>query len=175
MKMTEPAADDWRELIVSAVRAVSRIAVLGIGSDLRGDDAAGVLCVRELGKVWGLSRETMTANGRAIFLLDGGDTPESQTGPLRTFRPDLVILIDAARGGARPGTIFRVEPNRISDEEISTHRISLAMLVRFLETSLKARVLFLGIEPAAIEWKMPISASVRTGVRLLAEILVNSL
>jgi hydrogenase 3 maturation protease len=173
--MTEPAADDWREQVDSAARSASRIAVLGIGSDLRGDDAAGVLCLRELGKVWGLSREAMTENNRAIFLLDGGDTPESQTGLLRTFRPDLVILIDAARGGGPPGNIFRVDPDRISDEEVSTHRISLAMLVRYLETSLATRVLFLGIEPAALEWKEPISPLIRTSVRLLAEILAKSL
>jgi hydrogenase maturation protease len=86
-----------------------------------------------------------------------------------------VILIDAARGGGPPGNIFRVDPDRISDEEVSTHRISLAMLVRYLETSLATRVLFLGIEPAALEWKEPISPLIRTSVRLLAEILAKSL
>jgi hydrogenase 3 maturation protease len=173
--MTEQSADDWREDILSASRAMSRIAVLGIGNDLRGDDAAGVLCLREIGKVWSLSREASTSSGRMIFLLDGGDTPESRTGPLRAFRPELVILIDAARSGRRPGTIFRVDPDRISDEEVSTHRISLTMLVRYLEKSLETRVLFLGIEPAATEWQARVSPAVRISIRLLAEALVQSL
>jgi len=173
--MREPAVGEWREVLSSASREMSRIAVLGIGNDLRGDDAAGVLCVREAGKVWGLSREAMTASGRSILLIDGGDAPESQTGPLRTFRPDLVILIDAARGGGPPGMVFRVEPDRISDEDVSTHRISLAMLVRYLEKSLETRVLFLGIEPASTEGQARVSPAVRTSVRLLAEALIRSL
>jgi hydrogenase 3 maturation protease len=173
--MAKPTGPDWRAGVETAARGAARIGVLGIGNDSRGDDAAGVLCVRDAGKVWAISSEATTSNGRSILLLDGGETPESLTGPLRAFRPDLVILIDAVRGGGPPGTIFRIDPERISDEEVSTHRISLAMLVRYLETSLGTRVFFLGIEPVSTEWNAPLSPPVRTSIQIIGETLTRIL
>ena len=37
--------------------------------------------------------------------MEAGPAPENFTGPLRRFRPDLVLLVDAAQMDAEPGTI----------------------------------------------------------------------
>ncbi|MBN2303967.1 MAG: hydrogenase 3 maturation endopeptidase HyCI, partial [Anaerolineae bacterium] len=72
-----------------------RVALVGIGHELNGDDAAGLAVVRAL---------LPLAEGRdRVSLIDAGPAPENCTGPLRAFAPDLVLLIDAAQMGEEPG------------------------------------------------------------------------
>lgn len=76
--------------------ASARVAVPGIGNHLFGDDGVGVLMAREL---------TARAGRQAdCLVLDAGTAPENFTGPLRRFRPDFVLLVDAAQLSAEPGT-----------------------------------------------------------------------
>src|SRR5690349_19061121 len=81
----------------SGAGAGSRLAVIGIGQELCGDDGAGCAVIQSLQERRGPS-ETFLA-------LDGGCAPENQTGPLRRFRPSLVVLVDAAQMGIEPGSI----------------------------------------------------------------------
>ena len=48
--MNEDILDDWKKTVEAAVAAAARIAVCGIGNDLRGDDGAGLLCLRKMQK-----------------------------------------------------------------------------------------------------------------------------
>ncbi len=134
--------------------------------DLQGDDAA---------EFFGTGCRRSAAPVRPVLFVDGGETPENETGKMRHFHPDLVLLIDAARGGRPSGEIFTVDPESIADEEISTHRISLSLLVRYLEESVGARVLFLGIEPVSTSLHAPISDPVRRAVDALAAFLEQTL
>lgn len=171
MTVSDSPAGSWRAIAASAIDQAARIVVCGIGNDLRGDDAAGVLCLRSLERRFA-SAET---SPRAVLFIDGGETPENETSRIRAFRPDLVILIDAARSGRRPGDVFLVEKEAISDEEVSTHRISLALLVRFIEESIGARVLFLGIEPESTDSQTAVSAAVLAAVEAVGENLAAML
>lgn len=156
-----PSAVDWMKTARACLVPASRVVVCGIGNEMRGDDAAGVLCLRFLenrAKAAGPER-------RSVFFIDGGETPENRTSGIRSFSPDLVILVDAARGGGSPGDIFIVDQDAIADEEVSTHRISLALLVRYIEESIGARVLFIGIEPLSTEAGSPVSPAVQAAVR----------
>jgi len=167
--------NDWRKAVAAAAAPARRIVACGIGNDLRGDDAAGLLCLRMIRKILKERPRGGAGSGRKIFLLEGGEAPENQTGRMRKFRPDLVLLIDAARGGHRPGDIFLVEKEQMSDEDVSTHRVSLLRLVRYLEESLGAPVVFLGIEPVTTEIGEHVSGPVRMATSLLAEHLGLSL
>ena len=82
-------------LWIAALRAaaVGRIAVLGIGNDLRGDDGVGSLVARSL-------RERFPD---AAF--DGGQAPENQAGPLRRARPDTVVAIVSDHGFTGAATV----------------------------------------------------------------------
>ena len=75
----------------------ARLAVLGIGHELGGDDAAGV-------RVAGLLRKSAAGNGQ-LLALEAGPAPENFTGKLRSFHPDLVLLVDAALMNSAPGTV----------------------------------------------------------------------
>ncbi len=79
-----------------------RVAIVGIGNELRCDDAAGSLVAR------GLHDLQQAVNGSRplvyeTLVIDAGEAPENITGNLRTFKPGLILFIDAAEMGKAPG------------------------------------------------------------------------
>jgi hydrogenase 3 maturation protease len=171
MALSDSSEASWRAETEAALSGTARIVVCGIGNDLRGDDAAGILIVRALEK----SSAAVHPKIRDVLFLDGGETPENQTSRMRAFRPDLVVLVDAARSGRPPGEIFLIKKETITDEEVSTHRISLKLLVRFIEESIGPRVLFLGIEPESTEPESAVSNAVQRAIFILTEYLSKRL
>jgi hydrogenase 3 maturation protease len=124
------------------------------------------------------ARSQLAPGGSAapiVQVLDGGDAPENATGAIRRFRPTHVLIIDAAAGGREPGSIFFISRKKIPDEDISTHRIPLSRLVRYLEESIGCRVLVVGIEPRDTAWGKPPSPAARKAAAELAESLAVAL
>jgi hydrogenase 3 maturation protease len=154
---------DWKARLEAEWRGARRIVLLGVGNAGKGDDGAGPLCTERV------RRALPAAAVERILVVDGGEVPESQTGPIRKFGPDLTVIVDAAVGGHAPGTVFIVEKEGITDDEVSTHRISLLYLVRYLEESIGSKVLILGIEPADLNAGETISAPVQAAIILIAE------
>jgi hydrogenase 3 maturation protease len=118
----------------------ARVAVLGIGNELNGDDGAGVRVVRELA-----ARLPATPG---VLLIDGGVAPENFTGPLRRFQPDLVIEIDAAHLGETPGTTQVVDWREADGLSASTHTLPPSVLGHYLVSELGCEVRLIGIQPA---------------------------
>lgn len=159
----------WKGALRAEIRAARKVLVLGIGNPDKADDAAGIIAVKELMATLG-SRE----RGRVKILL-GYEIPENLTGEIRRFAPGLVLMIDAVIGPRPVGMIFPVPPEDIPDEGVSTHKISLGMLVRYLETTVGCRVRFLGIQPGRIEMSSGLTASVEKSARALARWLGEAL
>jgi hydrogenase 3 maturation protease len=89
-------SDVWSSLLKQALTAQKtrnqpRVAVVGVGHELRGDDAAGVIAARLL--------KAVLADDDPVLVVEGGSAPENHTGPLRRFAPDLVLLVDTAQMG----------------------------------------------------------------------------
>lgn len=77
------------------------VLVIGVGNELRGDDGAGVEMVRSLREGPRLARvDVREAQGEATELLDAWQGREA------------VVLVDAMRSGAAPGTIRRLDASR---------------------------------------------------------------
>lgn len=117
-----------------------RVAVLGIGHPLNGDDAAGPAVVAAL-------RAALPVCPH-VLILDGGPAPENQTGPLRAFQPDLVLFVDAAQMDAPPGTVRWLDWRETSGLSASTHTLPPYLLAQFLVAELGCAVALLGIQPA---------------------------
>ena len=152
-------------------QAAGRIAVLGVGNVGRGDDGAGVLAAAEL-------KRKLGRRGRSrIKVFIGHEAPESLTGELRRFSPDLVLILDAAVSGKKPGSIFLLEKKDMAVEDISSHRMPLALLADYLEKSIGCRVKVLAIEPRSCREYTALSAVVRKAADKLtgqlAEILTE--
>jgi hydrogenase 3 maturation protease len=142
-----------------------RVALVGVGSELNGDDAAGVQAAREISLAAGLP---------ANFLaLDSGSIPENASGSLRRFHPDLVIFVDAADLGAEPGTIEWLDKTRIEGMSASSHTLPLTLLGGFLESELDCRVEYLGIQPGQLEFGNELSREVRASVTEIVQVMIN--
>ncbi|HSK89067.1 MAG TPA: hydrogenase maturation peptidase HycI [Anaerolineales bacterium] len=139
-----------------------RVAVLGIGNVMRSDDAAGVLVARIL-----FQRESEKDTDR-LLIIEAGHAPENKTGELRTFAPDLVLLIDAADMGKEPGTVEWISEEDIDGMSASTHSLPLSMLAKYLTLELGCQVNLLGIQPVSNEVGETVSAEVLQAVEEVA-------
>lgn len=153
----------WRTSLsrLLSQRISSRIAILGIGNEMRGDDAAGILVVRAL--------NLRVANFEGLRIIEGGHTPENATADLRKFSPDLVLLIDAADMGKEAGSIALIPMEQIDGMSANTHSLPLSMLARYLTLELDCEVALLGIQPKSIEMGEPVSREVNQAVSDIAE------
>jgi hydrogenase 3 maturation protease len=139
------------------------IAILGVGNEMRCDDAAGVLVARKLSQ-----RECATHTDR-VLILEAGQAPENRTGELRKFNPDVVLIIDAADMGEQPGTIQFIPVESIDGMSASTHSLPLSMLAHYLKLELNCVVIFLGIQPDSNEVGERISPDVLAAVNKLVD------
>lgn len=138
----------------------SRLAVVGIGNELQGDDAAGVVITRRLKSV------NTHAN---ILILEGGMSPEAFTGPLRRFKPNQVLLIDVADFAVKPGTIMFAEMGDITGWTGNSHIMPPTVLAEFLMAELGCQVAMLAIQPSQMEFGTPISLPVRRAINRIIQ------
>lgn len=153
----------WRRSLASILAKQksdpdSRLAVIGIGNKLQGDDAAGVMVARRLHKI------KLPQN---ILTLEGGMSPEAFTGPVRRFQPTQVLLIDAADFRSKPGTITFTEIGNITGWTGNSHIMPPTVLAEFLIQDLGCQVFMLAIQPMQIEFATPISLPVRRAINRL--------
>lgn len=107
------------------------IRVIGLGSEGRGDDAAGLLVARLLRSEAPPDVEVVESDGDAGGLL------------MLLEHADRVILVDAARSGGEPGTVEIVAPlAAVASPARSTHGLGLAEAIGLAEA--------LGVLPAEV-------------------------
>jgi hydrogenase 3 maturation protease len=147
----------------------ARVAVVGVGHELRGDDAAGLFAARRL-------IEALRAESASLLVFEAGPAPENHTGALRQFEPDLVLFVDAAGLEAESGTVRWVDLGDITGLGASTHTLPLSTLAGFLTTQLGCDVALIGVQPGETGIGAPLSPPVSTAVeeivRGLVEVLV---
>lgn len=163
-----------------------RIAFLGIGNDLNGDDAAGVQVVHLMRRHLDRRHVSVTVRGSTpvfifrdgsleILLLEGGAAPEAFTGPLRRFMPDWVVLVDAASFDAPPGTVTWLNWAEAEGMSASTHTLPPTILSSYLMKQLSCQIALVGIQPQALEFDTPMSPVVARAVKSAARQLATLL
>lgn len=138
-----------------------RIAIVGIGNEMRGDDVAGMLVIRALG--------LRVASIDGLRIIEGGHAPENATADLRKFSPDLVLLIDAADVGKEVGSIALIPMEQIDGMSANTHSLPLSMLAQYLTLELNCEVVLLGIQPKSVEMGASVSDEVNQAVKDIVE------
>lgn len=135
-----------------------RLAIIGIGHELRGDDAVGVMIARQL-------QEQLQERDN-LLILDAGVAPENITGQLRRFKPDIVLLIDAVDTGQDAGMIAMIDlDSKLVERVASTHTISLRLFADYLQTEFGCAVYLLGIQPMYTIFQQPLSSSVQSSIQ----------
>lgn len=144
-----------------------RIAILGIGNEQNGDDAAGVLVARELKKITGEMAPVPVNPPREFLIVEAGLAPEAFTGPLRRFHPDLVILVDAAELGESPGAVSCFDWSQAEGMSASTHTLPPTVLAQFLMRETGCEVMLIGIQPKNLSFDAGVSAEILQAIRLV--------
>jgi hydrogenase 3 maturation protease len=137
--------------------------LVGIGNELRGDDAVGLVVARKL-------RGAVGAR-----VLETGDAPENHLGRIVLERPDTVLLIDAADMGRPPGEFEILDPADMDGTCLTTHAMSLAELSSVISFRTGAAVHLLGIQPASVRIGSPLSRSLRRTAGALADLIAEAL
>jgi hydrogenase 3 maturation protease len=129
-----------------------RVFVLGLGNLDRADDGAGVLVAHALKKSFpGFSFSEH--DGVEGTVLDISETPGRGT----------VFFVDAANIGSPPGTIRVMRREDINDKEITTHRVTVALMAALLERGGR-RSAVVCIQPERIEFREPVTEPVQKAV-----------
>jgi hydrogenase 3 maturation protease len=121
-----------------------------------------------------LQRECAT-DVEHILILEGGASPENLSGQLCKFSPDLVLFIDAADMGEKPGTVQWISEGCIDGMSASTHSLPLSMLARYLKLELNCHSIFLGIQPRSNEVGTIMSTEVQHAVNEVVQELDEAL
>jgi hydrogenase maturation protease len=137
---------------------MSDTTVVGVGNEWRGDDAAGIEVARRLRAALPDVR-VLEVGGDPAALLDawegGGE----------------VVVVDAIRSGATPGTIHRLDASALPPglRSASTHALGLADAVELARAldRLPARLDLYGIEAGGLEPGAGLSPPVALAVEAL--------
>jgi hydrogenase 3 maturation protease len=138
----------------------ARIVILGAGSELRADDAAGMLLIKKLERALG-SKER-------VLLIAGSTAPENFTGLIKAFCPDIIFFVDAAHLGKQPGSVCSVPGDLIGGVSFSTHMLPFSVMLSYLQKTVNCEVDFIGIQPKSTEFGEMMCAEVEQAVDALA-------
>jgi hydrogenase maturation protease len=147
-----------------------RTVVLGVGNTIMSDEGLGVRCV-----------ERLVASGAlpaGVVAIDGGTSTNELLGDIEGV--DLLVIVDAVVTGGAPGSLIRLEGDRIPSafsNKLSPHQHGINDLLATLELvgRAPARVVLLGAMPASLELGMELSPTIEAvlpelAARVLAEV-----
>jgi hydrogenase 3 maturation protease len=156
--------------VQASLKGASRVAVIGIGSDLRGDDIAGILAVQELEKTTKRSKLTVP-----LLTLLGYTAPENMTGEIRKFAPSHLIMIDTAEIGGKPGSIEVFPPEKTAGMTFSTHKLPVKIMAEYLSASVKCSVIIIGIQPKVLDFGSAVTKEVEAAAKQVSSIIKDAL
>jgi hydrogenase 3 maturation protease len=141
------------------IRSGQKYAILGIGSVLRSDDAAGMYFIELFGDM--VRRDD-------VLLIPGSTAPENFTGVIKNFAPDRLFIVDAAFLGLLPGDAKVVPACDIGGISFSTHMLPLPVMIEYLESETHCTVTFFGIQPKSTDHGLFMCDEVKRGTEQLA-------
>jgi hydrogenase 3 maturation protease len=153
------------EYLPEALKGVKRLAVLGVGSVLRGDDAAGTQVIENL------AAARTPAKYPAVRLYAGETAPENFSGKIAAFRPTHLLIVDAADLGQAPGTIMDINPTEVGGPGFCSHLLPLKVMTDYLVSETGTAVVLLGIQYKDIGFDAPMTPEVREAVSEICETL----
>jgi len=149
--------------LVNWIAGGRRIAVVGVGNEMRKDDAVGVQVAKKLrGKL-----------SRQFRLIEAGTIPESYIDKVREFRPTHVLIIDAAQIGTNPGNSRLLSPRKVKGLSISTHTLPLNVFAEFVKRETGSRVKILAVQPKDLEFGEGMTNELKRTSKELISILLR--
>ncbi len=165
--------DSWQASLSRVLAATNngkapfRLAIVGIGNELNGDDAAGVLVARKL---------TPALQGSSsIKVFEAGQALENITGALIRFHPDAVLFVDALSIDELPGSIHMLDWRLSQGFTAGTHSLPLGVVVRYLLHEHPCQVYLLGIQVSDTTPGVPVTPEVMKSIHTLRKSILSAL
>lgn len=147
-----------------------RVAILGIGSDLRGDDVAGILTAQQIEKI---IRRKKTLPEVRVFI--GETAPENLTGEIKLFQPTHLIIIDSADLDKEPGQVRLLNPDEIGGTSFCTHMLPTKVMTDYLLQSFNCQIITIGIQPKTLVFGSQPTKDVLTAAKKLSSTIAKLL
>lgn len=142
--------------------------IIGIGNILLKDDGVGVHTINCL------RSENIPS---AIELVDGGTSTLNILGYFLDY--SRVIIIDCLRAGYEPGTIYKINPDEISNyksENLSLHDVQILDVIKMANMIGKfPKVTIIGIEPKEISLNTELTETIKNKVPEVIKHIKNEL
>ena len=148
-------------ILKKKLKDAGKVAVLGIGSELRGDDAAGLIVAEELQK-------SKISKLKVFF---GGTAPENLTGEIIKYKPTHIIIIDSADLDKDPGSVLLISSDDVGGISFSSHMMPIKMMADYLLRSIKCEIMVIGIQPETLEFGSSVSKEVEKSVKKISGII----
>jgi hydrogenase 3 maturation protease len=157
-----------RKILTNSLEGAERIAVLGIGSELRADDAAGTSIAHA---VFDTCKKC-----KKVKVFFGETAPENLTGEIKRYNPTHLVILDAADTSQEPGTISLITPEMINGISFSTHQMPIYVLVDYLKEDLReCCIQIIGIQPKELRFGKPVSKEVKQSVKQVSKALTEAI
>ena len=158
---------ELKDFLEERLKNCKKLAVLGVGSVLLSDDAAGIMIVSNIKEIFS---EDEYPNLR-VYL--GHTAPENFTGEIKKFDPCHLIIIDAADMKEEPGSIMVIQPEVISGVSFSTHMLPLKVMAEYLKKETGCIMTILGIQGVDVSYGGDVTPKVREAIDEITGIMVE--
>jgi len=138
-----------------------KVAVIGIGNILMGDEGVGIAVINELKRL-NVKADVYDCGTMGIDILN----------IIADY--DKVIVVDAVKGFGKPGDVFRIRPEELkSGKVISMHDVDFISVINIAKSVMKLpEIVIIGIEVERVKEGLEISESVRKAIpRAIKEII----
>jgi len=135
---------------------MSKVVILGIGNSLRGDDGVGPYIIKNL---------KLPITNYQLQTFDCGEMPENFLQPVIEAKPDILILVDCADFGGKPGEVKQLTPSQVIRSGLSTHSMSLKLFLDRVGEDTNAQIIVLGIQPQTIAFGEGLSEPVKNSLK----------
>jgi hydrogenase 3 maturation protease len=136
-----------KKTLKSKLKDARRVAILGVGSDLRGDDVAGILVAEQF------SKQRPKVNQRVkVRVFIGATAPENLSGQIKKFNPTHLVIVDSADLDKLAGQVRLIERQELDGISFCTHRLPLKVMVDYLTQSIGCATIIIGIQPKTISF-----------------------
>ncbi len=138
-----------------------RIRVVGLGNECAGDDAIGVALAQQL-----------TSDGVGDVLI-ARDRLENVAFSSIGVGFDHVLFVDAVDFAGEPGSVVLLDSTQIAAKfpQDWSHRLSLGLVAKLIQSSGNARCWLLGIQPKSLRENEAMSPAVRSTMSALVELI----
>jgi len=140
-----------------------RTCLIALGNTDYSDDGFGVR----------LGEELLKAGMPDVIL--AGATPDRCIGSVAEKAFDRILFLDAVEFEGAPGSVVLLNAKEMSARypQVSTHKISVGVLARWVESSSRTNVWLLGVQPESMKSGQHLTPTVNATLELLRDLLLT--